>query len=409
MGVDSVHYDGAMARPLDGIRVLDFTRVVSGPSGTKALADLGAEVIKLEPPTGDTTRRAQPRVEGVPVYFAQQNAGKRCISIDLATDDGQALARRLADNVDVIVENFRPGVMARNGLGYDDITTTNPGVIYCSITGYGQDGPESGRRAYAPAVHAEVGLLEMTARRRREAVANEIASWADLQSGLQAALGIVAALHHRNATGRGQHIDVAMADVMLQMTEWTAVELAGGEGDGQAVFGPANAPVVTLADGSMASVPGDPVVQWPLWMQAVDDAELAVDPRFIEREDRVANRAQVTEALRGWAKNIPDFETFEQIIGSVGMAAGQVKKLADMVDASWAVHRESFTDIGETDPLLVPTSPFRFNELEAGVAGPTQFQGMENREVLREFLDVTDAELDRLEADGVLINRPFKR
>ncbi len=397
-----------MARPLDGIRVLDFTRVVSGPSGTKALADLGAEVIKLEPPIGDTTRRAHPRIGGVPVYFAQQNAGKRCISIDLTTDDGRALARKLADHVEVVVENFRPGVMKRLGLDYDEITSTNPGVIYCSITGYGQDGPETERRAYAPAVHAEVGLLEMTARRRREPVMNEIASWADLQSGLQAALGIVAALHHRNTTGEGQYLDVAMADVMLQMTEWTAVELAGGEGDGRAVFGPANAPVVTLADGSMASIPGDPVVQWPLWMQAVDDPELAADPRFADREQRVARRAEVTEALRAWALTVPDFPTFEQRIEAVGMAAGQVKTMADMVNAPWAVHRESFTDIGENEPILVPTSPFRFNELEAGVGGPTQPQGKENRDVLRELLDLDDAELDRLEGDGVLIERPFK-
>lgn len=396
-----------MTRPLDGIRVLDFTRVVSGPSCTKSLADLGAEVIKIEPPEGDRTRRAFPKIEGVPVYFAQQNAGKRCISLDLSIEDGRAIARSLTETADVIVENFRPGVMERLGMGYDDVSSTNSSVIYCSITGYGQDGPEAKRRAYAPAVHAEIGLLEMTARRRRDGVMNEIASWADLQSGLQAALGIVAALRHREVTGAGQYLDVAMADVMLQMTEWTAVELAGGDGDGKAVFGPANAPVVTLADGSQASIPGDPVVQWHLWMQAVDDSDMAADPRFLEREDRVANRSEVTEALRSWAITIENFEDFERRIEAVGMAAGQVRKLADMKEAGWAIHRNSFLDIGENEELLVPNSPFRFGDLEAGTAGPAQAQGQENRTVLQELLNLDDTELDRLEESGVLLSRPF--
>src|SRR3954463_8426976 len=153
--------------PLTGVRVLDLSRVLSGPSCGKALADLGADVIKIEPPEGDLTRTAQPRVGGFPAYFAQQNCGKRCVSIDLRIAAGRELVTRLADQVDVVLENFRPGVLDRLGLGYDTVRARNPRVVFCSITGYGQDGPAAGRRAYAPVMHAELGLMEFSARRLR--------------------------------------------------------------------------------------------------------------------------------------------------------------------------------------------------------------------------------------------------
>ena len=136
------------ARPLAGVQVLDLSRVLSGPSCGKALVDLGASVIKVEPPEGDLTRTAQPRVGGIPVYFAQQNCGKRCISVDLRAEAGRELVAALAAKVDVVLENFRPGVLDRLGLGYAAVRARNPAIVYCSITGYGQDGrrwPDAGR------------------------------------------------------------------------------------------------------------------------------------------------------------------------------------------------------------------------------------------------------------------------
>src|SRR5262245_59808570 len=135
-------------RPLDGIRVLDLSRVLSGPSCGKALADLGADVIKVEPPEGDLTRTAEPRVGGLPVYVAQQNCGKRCVSVDLRLEAGRALVAALAAGSDDVLENFRPGVLDRLGLGYAAVQARNPKIVYCSITGYGQDGPMARRRAY---------------------------------------------------------------------------------------------------------------------------------------------------------------------------------------------------------------------------------------------------------------------
>ncbi len=152
--------DHGMTTPLDGIRVLDLTRVLSGPHCTRMLADLGADVIKVEPPDGDLTRFASPRINGLASYFVQQNAGKRNISLDLSKPGATAILLDLAEQCDVLIENFRPGVMARNGLGYDVVAARNPRIVYASITGYGATGPWVGRRAYAPVVGAETGMTK---------------------------------------------------------------------------------------------------------------------------------------------------------------------------------------------------------------------------------------------------------
>src|SRR4029077_8562924 len=181
------------SHPLAGIRVLDLSRVLSGPSCGKALADLGADVIKVEPPEGDLTRTAQPRVGGFPVYFAQQNCGKRCVSVDLRLEAARELIADLATASDIVLENFRPGVLDRLGLGYTTIRARNPNVVYCSITGYGQQGPMAARRAYAPVMHAELGFMECAARRFGAEPRAEAVSHADLYAGLQATVGILAA------------------------------------------------------------------------------------------------------------------------------------------------------------------------------------------------------------------------
>ena len=164
---------GARPRPLSGLRVLDLTRVLSGPHCTKQLADLGADVIKLEPPEGDMTRTAQPRRGGISVLFSQFNTGKRAVSMDLGRPEGRALALDLAAACDIVVENFRPGVAARIGLGSDAVRARNPRLIYCSISGWGQTGSASTRRAYAQIVHAEVGVVEFASRKHRRAPISE--------------------------------------------------------------------------------------------------------------------------------------------------------------------------------------------------------------------------------------------
>jgi crotonobetainyl-CoA:carnitine CoA-transferase CaiB-like acyl-CoA transferase len=398
----------ATRRPLDGIRVLDLSRVLSGPSCGKALADLGADVIKVEPPEGDLTRTAQPRVGGLPVYFAQQNCGKRCVSVDLRLEGGRDLVAALAAACDVVLENFRPGVLDRLGLGYDVIRIRNPTVVYCSITGYGQDGPMAGRRAYAPVMHAELGLMEFASRRFGSEPRAEAVSHADLYSGLQATVGILAALVQRAATGEGQHIDVAMAEVMLQATEWTAVELAGGTGDLLHIFGSFNAPVLRLGDGTIVHIPGDPVSSFPAWCAAMERPDLIAEERFASREARLAHRADMLAVLQEFAATFDRFDDFEAALSTARLAVGQMRPLTDVNTAVWADAREALVDVGNAEggPLRLPRSPFRFSSATAGTAGHPGWQGQHNREVLREVLELSDEDIDRFEADGVLVSRP---
>jgi crotonobetainyl-CoA:carnitine CoA-transferase CaiB-like acyl-CoA transferase len=397
----------AGTRPLDGISVLDLSRVLSGPSCGKALADLGADVIKVEPPEGDLTRTAQPRVGGLPAYFAQQNCGKRCISVDLGTDAGRAVVLRLAAACDVVLENFRPGVLDRLGLGYDAVRARNPRAVFCSISGYGQDGRMAGRRAYAPVMHAELGLMEFTARRLHGEPRAEAVSHADLYAGAQATVGILAALVQRDRTGEGQHVDVSMAEVMLQSSEWTAVELAGGQGDLLHIFGSFNAPVLRLGDATVVHVPGDPVSSFPGWCEAMQRPELLSDERFATRAARNDNRDAMLALFEEFAATFTSFDDFERAVGVGKLAAGAMQRLADAPDTLWAQDRDAFVDVGDdAEPLRLPRSPFRFSGADAGTAGRPAWQGQHNREVLRDLLGLPDAEIDRLEQDGVLVARP---
>jgi crotonobetainyl-CoA:carnitine CoA-transferase CaiB-like acyl-CoA transferase len=395
-------------KPLDGVLVLDLSRVLSGPSCGKALADLGARVIKVEPPEGDLTRTAQPRVGGLPVYFAQQNCGKECISVDLGKDSGQELVRALAATADVVLENFRPGVLDRFGLGYDDVKARNPAVVYCSITGYGQDGVMAARRAYAPVMHAELGLMEFTARKLRGEPRAEAVSHADLYAGLQATVGILAALVHRAHAGVGQHIDVSMAEVMLQSTEWTAVELAGSPTEPLHIFGSFHAPVLRLADGTVVHVPGDPVSSFPAWCDAMGRPDLIADQRFRNRVARSEHRDAMVSILQEFAATFSSFDDFEAALSKARLAVGVMQPLAHAADDEWARERNALVDVGDDagGPLRLPRSPFRFSEVDAGTTGRPAWQGQHNRAVLSELLGLADREIDQLTDEGVLVERP---
>jgi crotonobetainyl-CoA:carnitine CoA-transferase CaiB-like acyl-CoA transferase len=391
-------------RPLEGIRVLDLSRVVSGPSCTRALCDLGADVIKIEPPEGDVTRQAHPRFGGISVYFAQVNCGKRCVCLDLGKAEARRLALELAVRSDVVVENFRPGVMERLGLGYPAVRARNPRAVYCSITGYGQSGPSAHRRAYAPVIHAELGLLELGARGRGLDPMPEPVSHADFAVGALAAQAVLAALLVRERTGRGQHLDVSMAETMLAMNEWTSVEVNGGAQGKLSVFNPSKAAVVRLADGTFVQIPGNPAAVFAPLCRALGKEKLLEEPRFSDIYARDRHMAEVLALIRAWAAEFADFESFDRVLGAQRIAIGAVKRLGDVADEPWARERGAFVelDAGDGGAYRLPRSPFRFSESEVGLRGRPAAQGEHNREVMRELLGLADAELDRLEAEGVL-------
>jgi crotonobetainyl-CoA:carnitine CoA-transferase CaiB-like acyl-CoA transferase len=218
-----------MSGPLSGIRVVDFARVLAGPLCARTLQDLGAEVIKVEPPSPDVSRFAFPSTDGMSGYYAQQNAGKRNVSINLNIPGAYELALKLCDTADIVVENFRAGTLGFFGLDYETLSKRNPRLIYASITGYGQGGPWRSRMAYAPTVQAEAGFTENSVRHYGEVLTEprtDSLSHADVYAGLQAVIAILAALHSRHATGLGQYIDVAMAATLLAVNERAHVDLS---------------------------------------------------------------------------------------------------------------------------------------------------------------------------------------
>ena len=214
--------------PLAGLKVLDFSRVLAGPFAGRMLSDLGADVVKVEPPDGDVTRQWGRVVAGLPGYYFQQNAGKRNISIDLRAPGARELVLALARHADVLIENYRPDVMPRLGLGWDDLHAANPRLIMLSISGFGQGGPESHRAAYAPIVHAETGLMERAQRRSGGLPRRDLPlSVADTNAALHGLVGLLSAVIMRGRTGIGQHVDIAMVDATIATDDQLQYDLDG--------------------------------------------------------------------------------------------------------------------------------------------------------------------------------------
>jgi CoA:oxalate CoA-transferase len=397
-------------RPLDGLRVLDFTRVLSGPHCTRMLADLGAEVIKVEPPAGDVTRFTAPRRHGIPSYYAQQNTGKRSVSFDLGRREGRELALRLADHADVIVENFRPGVMERFGLGYDAVAARNPRVVYASITGYGVTGPWRDRRAYAPVVQAETGLTKSQGDHGRGGVyRTDRHSHADVYTSLEAAAGILAALYQRERTGRGQWIDVAMAQVMMYVNEHMHDDLWDDEIDPNWVrsFGNEHQPVVTVANGDTVAIAGCPTAKgnFEMYMAAIERPDLVDDPRFATVADRWDHLDEIQALIADYASRVPDAVALEAQCSKFKLAVGQVRSTREIADSEWARERDAVVDIDDRGGgmIRVPNAPWKFGGAPGvGVRGTPRYRGEDNAEVLREVLGLSDDEIAELDDAGVL-------
>ncbi|MDH4077291.1 MAG: CoA transferase, partial [Acidimicrobiia bacterium] len=218
-----------MDSPLSDVVVLDLTRALSGPICSRLLADLGADVIKIEPPDGDLTRAMVPRVAGMSTYYVHYNVGKRCVSMDLANPEAKELFLRMVEKADIVLENYRPDVMDRLGLGFDVLRARNPRIILASISGWGHGNARSNQGAYASAIHAEAGITEMVARRRGEQdhPRNDPMSHSDTYAGLHALGAVLAALHMRDRTGEGQTVEVSMAESTLMVNDLSSAELLG--------------------------------------------------------------------------------------------------------------------------------------------------------------------------------------
>jgi crotonobetainyl-CoA:carnitine CoA-transferase CaiB-like acyl-CoA transferase len=399
-----------MEKPLSDVTVLDLTRALAGPICGRLLSDLGARVIKVEPPDGDLTRLLIPRVDGQSAYYVQYNAGKECVSIDLDGSVGRELFLQLVPHADIVLENYRPGVMDRLGIGYSRLTEVNPEIILASVSGWGHNNARSGQGAFASAIHAEAGVTEMVARRRGEEPRNDPMSHSDTYTGLHALGAVLAALHLRNRTGEGQKVEVSMAESTLMVNDLAAIEMTGQDPSTGFKGGQNWSPVLRMANGRYVSITIDITTNdgFRYIVEAMNRPELVEDPRFAIIEDRVVNRDALTEILAEFIATFDDAASVEAAIGPRGVLAAEMRTVPELAATDWAAERGAFVDIdtGRGEMVTVPQSPWRFQDVDAGVAAFVGYRGQHNREVLTDLLGLSASELDALEAESVISSRP---
>lgn len=382
--------------PLQDIRVLDFSRVVAGPFAGRLLTDLGADVVKIEPPEGDSTRIHGRKVRGISGFFNQQNAGKRNISLDLRAPGAAELVKALVAKADIVIENYRPGVMHKLGIDYATLCEVNPKLIMLSITGFGQDGPESNKPSYAPVVHAEVGLMHRLAQRNQTAPGDLPLSVADTNASLHGLIGVLAALHLRDQTGVGQHIDMSMMDATFATDDRAHFELE--DVPDSIVVGP----ILELPFGPVF-IASDPEMK--LVFKKLVRRGLIEDPTppGADLQTKIdARRAVIDQTLQACAT----LEQFSALMDKLDIPWGEVRDPKHLHQQPTLASREMLVQVddraGGTRPIA--DSPYRFSHAKAGVRGPAAHQGEHNRSVLEDWLQLSQDEIDDLIQSNILIN-----
>lgn len=378
--------------PLRGVRVLDLSRVVAGPFATRMLSDLGADVVKVEPPEGDLTRTWGQDRAGLSGFYTQQNAGKRNICIDLKADGARELLLDLARRADIVVENYRPGVMDRFGLGYGELSRVNPAVIVLSVSGFGQTSARAGRAAFAPIIHAESGLLERQARFDQAPPSDPMLSIADTNAALHGLVAVLAALHLRQRTGRGQHIDLAMVNAMVVTDDYAHHALD-------------HEPIRRLGGWVHATgyghilIAGDLRSQWHQLSRAGQVRDGLAPDTPIEQKAEVRRRV-----LEEFFAVHDDRDALVATLDAANVAWADIGTTEDLFESPLAAERRLVVEVDGRDgsPRRVVESPYRFSDAAAGVRGPAPWQGEHNDEVLAEWLSLGSDEVARLTEAGVL-------
>jgi len=347
------------AKALAGLRVLDFSTTIAGPHCTRMLSDMGAEVIKIEAADGDTMRNRPPLRDGCSTAFGQLNVGKKCIVLDLKSAEGLEAVQRLVATADVLVENFRPGVMQRLKMDYAALRGFNPELIYCSISGYGQTGPSAELPAYAPAIHAASGydmahLAYQPGRDRPDYCGIYLA---DVLSGVYAYGAITSALYQRVTTGAGQHIDVSMLESMLTLTlnevQWSQfpVELPS-----RPQFGP-----VETADGYvMIAVASEK--SFRSFMLAAGRSDLITDPRFEKYADRRLYWGELMDTIeRSWSRNVTSQQCLAEL-DKFGVPCSAYRTVAEALADPQTAHRQALAEVHDGGgSFKVLNLPFRMS------------------------------------------------
>jgi len=390
-------------RPLDGLRVADFSRVLAGPYCTRMLADLGAEIIKIEPPEGDVSRRLGPRRGGMSGYYMQQNCGKQNVSLDLKNPRGRDLALQIIRRCDVLVENFRPGVMAGLGLGPDEVRRGQPELVYCAISGFGATGPARDQRAFAGIAHASTGTLWRQATIMGQRTADSVLALGDTVTGLQATIAILAALALRSRTGEGQFIDMAMHDALLSVQEAANFYLfpeEPSETDFLCSW------VYRAADRDIV-MPTDPRADWDTLCRVMGQPKLRDDPRYDTPQKRAECLDELEAHIQSWVLEQPDADSVVAALHAAGLPGARVSTLGEALESEQTLARDMTPERPDRSGrhVRVLNSPYRFSDATAGVRGVPAFRGEHNATVLAGLLGLSATEISRLEIDGIISSR----
>ena len=393
--------------PLSGLRVLDFTWALAGPFGTMQLADLGAEVVKIEHPRVTEKQRGfGPYYEGISTFLFSVNRGKQGICIDLKDTDGRELAKKLAGKADILVENFRPGTMEKLGLDYDTLHLEYPKLIYAALSGFGQTGPYKNLSAVDAVAQAMGGTMslngEMDAPPMRVGV-----SIGDMVGGLYLALGILAAVHSRKTTGKGQLLDIALMEAQIALCENAIVrhsafnESPSRQGSRHALLAPFG-PFET-ADGYLVVAN---VKDWEMFCALIERDDLGQDERFISNQNRLENIASLEYELTRTLKEKTTDAWFQILKISDCCSIGKVNNIPDLFTDEHVQDRNALVDIplpyGKPGTLKLPNTPIKLSETPATIKGPMPEHGGDTNTILETWLGLSTEEIASLKEKGAI-------
>lgn len=396
-----------MSGPLEGIRVLDLTRFAAGPHATQMMGDSGADVVKVEGLTGDGMRMADSKV-GKPdsMFFMTINRAKRSLSVDLRNEDGKAVLRELVTRADILVENFRPGVMEDMGFGWETLHEINPRLILVRVSGFGQDGPWAKRASYDPVIQALSGFQELTGPPDGPpTVCGTVVT--DYLTGLHAVIGAVTALQGRERTGRGQWVDVSMLDaatslLMTAIPEYLHLgQVRTRRGNKNPVSVPSHC--FECADGRFVHITAWTDGEFAKLSKAMGMPELLEDPRFADIDSRVANEKAIEKIIADWMMQF-DAAEVERRLMAMSLPAARVATIAEVAENPQLQHRGHIVEVEHASQGRLPVAgpAIRYSDSPLPAVHKVPMLGEHSAEVLREWLDYDTARIDALETAGVI-------
>ncbi len=392
---------------LSNLKVLDLGRVIAGPLASSILADMGADVIKIEDPgTGDLARNMMPKKDGISTYFVMFNRGQRGVTLNLKSTQGKAILTKMIESADVLIENFRPGVMQRLGFSYEEVEKINPRIIYASVSGYGQEGVYSGRALLDPVAQAMSGLMSVTGPAGGEQVRCG-ASVCDVLAAQNTVIAILAALEYRRTSGHGQRIDVSLIDsaifalASINQIYFTTGKVPQNLGN----FFEASAPGNTYPtkDGQKLMISAGQATMWPKFAHALGHDEWLEMPEFKRVEDRVKNRQLLDTVVAEATAHFTKDELIEKMV-EAKIAAGPVMTVADVAnDPHFRDVRNMYSDVEhpQLGTVRITNQAIHMSETNPYVRGCSPLLGQHNVEVYQEY-GYTETEIEQMREEGVI-------